>query len=845
MGWARLYGVFDWFVPAALRSDQDPHRRARMFVIAHLLGTPLGFPIVAYLYWLDPGRHSVALAIGAMIGAFWLYPPLLRLTRQFIFLALLSGQHLSAIVLFTAYHYGGVGSPFLAWMLAVPVAGFYYLERHLRLRMLLMVLLAVELFAYYWLHAAGYSAPPRIPPEALAGAGLLSIFCAASFIAMLSLNYAGVVAAQQAELEREIATRRDTGAALSAAKEEAERLGASFRLIFDGNPIPMWVYDVATLRFIEVNDAAIAQYGYSRAQFLTMTIADIRPPEDAPRVRAALDTMGRSFSHAGMWRHRKADGDEILVNVLWHRLEFKGVDAAIVAAIDVTDQERAKGALRESEARLRRILDSAYDAFVSADAEGRVSAWNAEAEQLFGWRADEIIGANLADAIVPPRLRERYLANLKAFIETDDSVGRRVELQALRRDGTEFPVEVSISKMQGKSGPVFNAFIHDIIERHQREQALRDSERRYRLLAENITDVITVLDLSGTRTYISPSVRDVLGYDPTELLGKRMADMPHPDDAPMAVAAVTALRRGDTATVTLRSQHKDGHYVWMETSLRLVHDPETRRPIEVLAVSRDVSARQALQEELAAAKLRAEEANRAKSEFLANMSHELRTPLNAIMGFGDLIEHERMGPIGDPRYSGYGHDIVESGKHLLELINEILDFAKVDAGRLSLAEEHVHIRGIIEACTRMLAERIERGGLALEVRIDPGIGMVLADERRLKQVMLNLIINSIKFTKPGGKIGVAASLDAAGSLVLAVSDTGIGIAAEHLESVLVPFGQVDSAFNRSVEGTGLGLPLSKRLIELHGGVLYIESRVDHGTTVTIRLPAERVLKQVA
>jgi PAS domain S-box-containing protein len=845
MSWARLYGLFDWFVPAALRRDQDHHRRARMFVIAHLLGTPLGFPIVAYLHWLDPGPQSVASDIAVMIAAFWLYPPLLRLTCRFTSLALLSGQHLSAVVLFTAYHYGGVSSPFLAWMLAVPVAGFYYLERHLSLRMLLMALLAIELFAYYWLHAAGYTAVPRLPPEALAGAALLSIFCAASFIAMLSLNYAGVVAAQQAELEREIATHRETGNALSAAKEEAERLGASFRLLFDGNPIPMWVYDVATLRFLEVNDAAIAQYGYSRAQFLTMTIVEIRPPEDAPRVRAALDTMRSSFNHAGMWRHRRANGDEITVNVLWHRLEFKGFDAAIVAAIDVTDQERAKGALRENEARLRQILDSAYDAFVSADADGRVSAWNAEAEQLFGWRADEIIGKNLADTIVPPRLRQRYLADLKTFIETGDTVGHRVELQALRRDRSEFPVEVSISKMQGKYGPVFNAFVHDITERHQREQALRDSERRYRLLAENITDVITVLDLSGTRTYISPSVRDALGYDPAELVGRRMVDMPHPEDAPMAVASVTALRRGDKATVTLRSRHKDGHYVWMETSLRLVHDPETRRPIEVLAVSRDVSGRQALQEELAAAKLRAEQANRAKSEFLANMSHELRTPLNAIMGFGDLIEHERMGPVGDVRYVGYGHDIVESGKHLLELINEILDFAKVDAGRLALVEGHVHVRGIVEACTRMLAERIERGGLVLEVRIDPGVGMVLADERRLKQVVLNLIINSIKFTKPGGKIGLAASLDPGGALILAVTDTGIGIASEHLESVLVPFGQVDSAFNRSVEGTGLGLPLSKRLIELHDGALDIESRLDHGTTVTIRLPAERVLKQVA
>jgi PAS domain S-box-containing protein len=845
MGWARLHDLFDWFVPTALRGDKGPHRRARMFVAAHVLGPPLGFPIVAYLDWLDPGPRSVAPLVGVMIASFWLYPVLLRLTRQFTLLALLSGQHLSWVVLFTSYHYGGVGSPFLAWMLVVPVAGFYYLERRLILRTFVMALLAGELFAYYWLYASGYSSIPLVPAETLAGAGLLSIFCAASFIATLSLNYAGVVVAQQAELEREIATRRETGNALRTAKDEAERLGSSFRLLFDGNPIPMWVYDIATLRFLEVNDAAVAQYGHSREQFLTMTIAEIRPPEDAPRVRAVLDAMSTAFNRAGIWRHRKADGDEILVNVLWHRLEFKGCDAALVAAIDVTDQERAKGALRESEARLRQILDTASDAFVSADAEGRVSAWNAEAEHLFGWRADEIIGASLADTIVPPRLRQEYIAGLRDFVETGDSVGRRLELQALSRDRTEFPVEVSISKMPGKSGPGFNAFIHDITERRQREQAIRDSERRYRLLAENITDVITVLDLSGTRTYVSPSVRDVLGYDPFELVGKRMVDMPHPDDAPMAVAAVTALRRGDKATVTLRSRHKDGHYVWMETSLRLVHDPESRKVIEVLAVSRDVSARQTLQEELAAAKLRAEQANRAKSEFLANMSHELRTPLNAIMGFGDLIEHQRIGPIADERYVGYGHDIVESGRHLLELINEILDFAKVDAGRLSLVEEQIHIHGIIDACTRMLAERIERGGLTLEARVEPLVGAVIADERRLKQVLLNLIINSIKFTKPGGKIMIEARLDPAGSLILVVGDTGIGIAPENLESVLVPFGQVDSAFNRSVEGTGLGLPLSKRLIEMHGGALDIESRVDLGTTVTIRLPADRVLKRVA
>jgi PAS domain S-box-containing protein len=841
---SRLYRLFDGFIPAALRADKDTHRRARMFIISHLFGTPLGYPIVAYLHWLDPQRGSASRLIFVTISAFWIYPLLLRLTGQFTLLALVSVQHLSWLVLFTSHHYGGVSSPFLAWILAVPVAAFYYLGRQTTLRALVLALLAFELFAFYLMHSAGDSAQ-RVPLETLAGIGVFSVFCAAIFVAMLSLNYANVVDAQQQDLKHEVASRRETESALRAAKEVAERLGASFRLLFDGNPIPMWVYDLATLRFLEVNDAAVAQYGYSRAQFLAMTIADIRPPEDAARLRPALAAMSALYERAGIWRHCTSDGREILVEVLWHRLEFQGQSAAIVAAIDVTEQERAKGALRESEARLRQILDTAYDAFVSIDPEDKVSAWNAEAERIFGWPADEVIGADFADIIVPERLREAQRSGLPRFIATGDTVGRRLELPAQRRDGSEFPVELSVSKMPSKIGPVFNAFIHDITERQQREQAIRDSERHYRLLAENITDVITVLDFTGKRTYISPSVREALGYEPSELIGKRMLDMPHPDDAASAVAAETALRRGDKATVTLRSRHADGHYVWMETSLRLVRDLNTGKPIEVLGVSRDVSARHALQEELAAATLKAERANRAKSEFLANMSHELRTPLNAIMGFGDLIEHQRMGPLGDARYAGYGRDIVESGKHLLALINEILDFAKVDAGRLSLVEGQIHIRSIIEVCTRMLTERLERSGLALAIAIDPAAVVVLADELRLKQVLLNLITNSIKFTKPGGKITIDARIDATGCLLLAVVDTGIGIAAENLESVLVPFGQVDSAFNRSTEGTGLGLPLSKRLVEMHGGALQIMSRVDHGTTVTIRLPAERVLKRVA
>jgi PAS domain S-box-containing protein len=716
---ARLYPRLDWLVPAPLKGDKGTHRRARMFLISHLFGTPLGYLVVFYLYLLDPHPGVAFWTIFATITAFWLYPFALKLCGWFNLLAMLSVQQLSWLVLFTSYQYGGTSSPFLSWLLAAPISAYFYLGPQRRLRQFVLALLALDLLAFYLIYAAGYPFPDRVPLAAMSGIGVFSVFCAAVFVSMLSLNYANIVAAQQVDLEHEVGIRRATETALRESKDRAEHLGTSFRLLFDGNPIPMWVYDRKTLRFLEVNDAAIAQYGYTRAEFLVMAIDQIRPDEDAQRVRALALESFAPYERTGIWRHRKADGQLILVDVLWHRLEFQGREAAIVAAIDITDQKQA-------------------------------------------------------------------------------------------------------------------------------EDALRDNEARYRLLAENITDVITVLALDGTRTYLSPSVRDVLGYAPEELIGKRMEEMPHPDDRPLAAAAVAALTRGEPkVTVTLRSRHKDGHYVWMETSLRVMRDSASNRPTQVLGVSRDVSARQGLQDQLAAAKEQAERASHAKSEFLANMSHELRTPLNAIMGFGDLIENQRLGPLGNVKYAGYGRDIVESGRHLLDLINEILDFVKVDAGRLTLVEEPLEIRRVIDACVHMLEERTRRADLALDVEIGAGVGVVRGDEKRLKQVLLNLVTNSIKFTKPGGRIMIDAGIDPAGRLAISVSDTGIGIAPQDIANVLEPFGQVDSAFNRATEGTGLGLPLSKRLIEMHGGTLVIDSTPGIGTTATLTLPAERVLKQVA
>jgi signal transduction histidine kinase len=239
--------------------------------------------------------------------------------------------------------------------------------------------------------------------------------------------------------------------------------------------------------------------------------------------------------------------------------------------------------------------------------------------------------------------------------------------------------------------------------------------------------------------------------------------------------------------------------------------------------------------------LNAESANRAKTEFLANMSHELRTPLNAIIGFSDVIQNEIMGRIGDnPKYIDYARDIRQAGGHLLNVINDILDIAKIEAGQLDLREEAFDSGGALDACIGMLSNRAEETGVDLIRKCGESQVGIWGDEKKFKQIVLNLLSNAIKFTPEGGNVTLSTGIDGEGAFELRVSDTGIGIAKDDLEKALAPFSQVDSARQRSHEGTGLGLPISRALAELHGGSLEIESEPGLGTTVTVRLPSERL-----
>jgi len=367
------------------------------------------------------------------------------------------------------------------------------------------------------------------------------------------------------------------------------------------------------------------------------------------------------------------------------------------------------------------------------------------------------------------------------------------------------------------------------------DMAAAEGAAMYRFLADNAMDLITRHSSDGRIRFASPAAHTLLDLPPQELIGLAPASLAHHDDLrAMQSAFMESAYYGRAASAEVRLKRRDGSYVWAEIRCRPAPS-SAGQGTDIVAVTRDITERKAQERELIEARDLAESANRAKSSFLANMSHELRTPLNAIIGFSEVMTHEMFGPVGSTRYLEYSRLIHESGGHLLELINSVLDMSKIEAGKLDLFEECFPLDDTAESALRFVKIQAERGGIALRLGIMPGAATIFADKRAVKQMLINLLTNAIKYTPRGGDVRIKAIRDERG-IEISVADSGVGISAKDLERLGKPFEQVEGEHVRSKEGTGLGLALVKALSTLHGGEAILESVLGEGTTVRIRLP---------
>ncbi|MER2520926.1 MAG: ATP-binding protein [Bdellovibrionales bacterium] len=387
---------------------------------------------------------------------------------------------------------------------------------------------------------------------------------------------------------------------------------------------------------------------------------------------------------------------------------------------------------------------------------------------------------------------------------------------------------------------------HKVAQEECMALALRESERSYRLVFENTNIGLCRIAESGEWLRVNRAVATMLGYSTPQDLSTSQPDKQGKLFAnPDARSELFAQLRSDAPREKdIELRRKDGATVWVSMGGCFVEDVrESAGHFECTLF--DLTERRKVEAALVQAKEQADFANRSKSEFLANMSHELRTPLNAIIGFSEIIKDQLFGPVGQPQYVEYARDIYDSGALLLSLINDILDMSKIEAGKRPLVDATLDLGHVVHSVVRLVASRAKLGKLKLTAHVPEELPCLCGEEKAVKQILTNILSNAIKFTPEGGEVSLDAFRDDFGRLCVRIKDTGIGIAPEDVAVAMQPFGQIESSLSRKHQGTGLGLPLTKALVELHGGVLDLQSRPGEGTAVTVIFPAGRVVGKCA
>ncbi|MDJ0948384.1 MAG: PAS domain S-box protein [Alphaproteobacteria bacterium] len=634
---------------------------------------------------------------------------------------------------------------------------------------------------------------------------------------------------------------RGVGTEITAELKAHEALQASesrLKAIIDNAPLLIALKDLDG-RCMLANRHYASLYGLAEDEVIGKTVHELFDADEAEpfwqherRVLASGEAIQEEFLN------KTKDGERTLLETKFPiRSEHGEIVGLGFIGADITARKRA-------EERFRQYFDLPLVGTAITAPDKRWLEVNDRLCEMLGYRREELLRLTWEDVTHPDDL-ELSLSHYDAAFNRETDLCS-FEKRYIRKDGQVILAAISTQCVRRPDGSpdYFITLLQDVTERGRAAQALRDSEERFRDIAEISSDWFWEMDEDLRFSYFSERLTDVTGLDPADILGKTRAEIGRGSVA-------EEKWRKHLQDLDERRPFRDFRYAYKGEDGRAQRWSISGTPIfddhgnfrGYRGTGTDVTAEEEAFDAQRTAMEHAQAASRAKSEFLANMSHELRTPLNAIIGFSEMMKGELLGPLGDDNYRQYAHDIHESGSHLLSLINDILDLSKIEAGKFELEEATIDIGRSIAASVRLIRPRAEEAGLKLMIDVSPGLPALSADERALKQILLNLLSNAVKFTPRGGTVTVAASVDADGRPSISVSDSGIGMAEDELATAMSSFGQIDSTYTRQHQGTGLGLPLVKALVELHGGQFQLDSAPGKGTTATARLPAARIVRQ--